>query len=91
MPNNEENKGMFRNFLGGFKRLIKGEEDESSTSAVHNNEGSNPQVSVNPEDRENFLIEKALESIQLWQMKQILTCFQEKQQVWRRLKIACVI
>ena len=66
MPNNEENKGMFRNFLGGFKRLIKGEEDESSTSAVHNNEGSNPQVSVNPEDRENFLIEKALESIQYY-------------------------
>ena len=66
MPNNEENKGMFRNFLGGFKRLIKGEEDESSTSAVHNNEGSNPQVNVNPEDRENFLIEKALESIQYY-------------------------
>ena len=66
MPNNEENKGMFRNFLGGFKRLIKGEEDESSTSAVHNNEGSTPQVNVNPEDRENFLIEKALESIQYY-------------------------
>ena len=66
MPNNEENKGMFRNFLGGFKRLIKGEEDESSTSAAHNNEGSNPQVNVNPEDRENFLIEKALESIQYY-------------------------
>ena len=66
MPHNEENKGMFRNFLGGFKRLIKGEEDESSTSAVHNNEGSNPQVNVNPEDKENFLIEKALESIQYY-------------------------
>ena len=72
MPSNEENKGMLRNFLGGFKRLIKGEEQEEESSASNNNQGITPQVNMTQEDRENFLIEKALESIQYYYILDVM-------------------